>query len=204
MSYILEALRKADAQRERDPARGIHAQPVAMGTAGEGARAPARPLLWGALAVGAGALAVAGWQLSRQDPEAVVTAAAPAAMAPPPVAAPTPAPRPVDPPAAPAAAVMPPAPPMPPPPPPAPAVEAPVVARAPAASAAILASAPPDAPKLAVTGGVYSANKAQRMLIVNGQVFNEGAEPVPGVILEQIRPNVAVMSYRGQRYMVNY
>ncbi len=29
MSYILDALRKADAQRERDPAaRGIHAQPV--------------------------------------------------------------------------------------------------------------------------------------------------------------------------------
>lgn len=29
MSYILDALRKADAERERDPARGIHAQPVA-------------------------------------------------------------------------------------------------------------------------------------------------------------------------------
>ena len=29
MSYILDALRKADAERERDPARGIHAQPLA-------------------------------------------------------------------------------------------------------------------------------------------------------------------------------
>ncbi|RYY69139.1 MAG: hypothetical protein EOO24_51245, partial [Comamonadaceae bacterium] len=29
MSYILDALRKADAERERDPARGIHAQPMA-------------------------------------------------------------------------------------------------------------------------------------------------------------------------------
>src|SRR6478736_4844165 len=29
MSYILDALRKADAQREGNPARGIHAQPTA-------------------------------------------------------------------------------------------------------------------------------------------------------------------------------
>jgi general secretion pathway protein B len=36
MSYILDALRKADAERERDPARGIHAQPAAS--------APQRPL----------------------------------------------------------------------------------------------------------------------------------------------------------------
>ena len=30
MSYILDALRRADAERERDPARGIHAQPAAV------------------------------------------------------------------------------------------------------------------------------------------------------------------------------
>ncbi len=30
MSYILDALKKADAQRERDPARGIHAQPAVL------------------------------------------------------------------------------------------------------------------------------------------------------------------------------
>jgi len=30
MSYILDALRRADAERERDPGRGIHAQPVAL------------------------------------------------------------------------------------------------------------------------------------------------------------------------------
>ncbi|MVQ28295.1 GspB domain-containing protein [Ramlibacter sp. MAH-25] len=64
--------------------------------------------------------------------------------------------------------------------------------------------APAGAPKLAITGGVYSPNAAQRMLIVNGQVFNEGAEPVPGVLLEQIRPNQAVLSWRGQRYLVGY
>jgi general secretion pathway protein B len=30
MSYILDALRRADAERERDPGRGIHAQPVPL------------------------------------------------------------------------------------------------------------------------------------------------------------------------------
>ncbi|HSV77610.1 MAG TPA: general secretion pathway protein GspB [Ramlibacter sp.] len=33
MSYILDALRKADADRERDPARGIHAQPLSQAAA---------------------------------------------------------------------------------------------------------------------------------------------------------------------------
>ena len=41
--------------------------------------------------------------------------------------------------------------------------------------------------KLAITGGVYSTNPAQRMLIVGGQVFNEGSEVAPGVVLEQVR-----------------
>lgn len=49
MSYILDALRKADAERERDPARGIHAQP------GAGLPAPrhrsAAPWAWGAAAL---------------------------------------------------------------------------------------------------------------------------------------------------------
>ena len=57
MSYILDALKKADAQRERDPARGIHAQPVppagGPGRVGERYRA----WFWSA---GAVALAAAG------------------------------------------------------------------------------------------------------------------------------------------------
>ncbi len=44
MSYILDALKKADAQRERDPARGIHAQsaPLASGPSVDGSGPPAR------------------------------------------------------------------------------------------------------------------------------------------------------------------
>ncbi len=61
-----------------------------------------------------------------------------------------------------------------------------------------------DLPKLAISGGVYSDNAAQRMLIVNGQVLGEGAEPAPGVVLEQIRARTAVWRFRGYRYSVTY
>jgi general secretion pathway protein B len=71
-------------------------------------------------------------------------------------------------------------------------------------TAAPIAGLPADAPKLAISGGVYSANAAQRMLIVNGQVFNEGGEVEPGMVLEEIRPKAAVLRFRGSRYSVPY
>lgn len=245
MSYILDALRKADAERERDPARGIHAQPLA---GAETAPAPARPALW--LVAGAAGVVVAGvafYALQDQPatapiaagpveaapaapvPVAAVTAAAPAPAPPPPVASvveppappPLPAPTPAmaaPKPAAKPAAVMP--------------VKAVTVAaasqpqaaqtataakdapllKAPAATVAeriyALAELPPDVqrelPKLVISGGVHSENAAQRMLIVGGQVVNEGAELAPGVVLEQIRSRAAVLRFKGWRYRVAY
>ena len=61
-----------------------------------------------------------------------------------------------------------------------------------------------ELPKLAISGGVHSTNAAQRMLIVGGQVVNEGAELAPGVVLEQIRARSAVLRFRGFRYSVPY
>jgi general secretion pathway protein B len=95
------------------------------------------------------------------------------------------------------------------PPPPAPPVATrPTISASAAAAAAPpaapVAGLPPDAPKLAISGGVYSNNPAQRMLIVNGLVFNEGSEVGPGVVLEQIRPKGAVLRFRGSRYTVSY
>lgn len=63
---------------------------------------------------------------------------------------------------------------------------------------------PPDAPKLVISGGVYSANPTQRMLIVNGQVFREGADLGAGVVLQQVRPESAVLGFRGERYNVYF
>ena len=67
-----------------------------------------------------------------------------------------------------------------------------------------VAGLPADAPKLSISGGVYSANRAQRMLIVNGQVFSEGSEISSGVVLEEVKPKIAVLRFRGTRYTVTY
>jgi len=218
MSYILDALRRADAERERDPARGIHAQPAAGAQAGGRHRVPAWAWPAGLLLVVAAA-GVATWQRTSV-PAPMLQAAAPA-----PVAATA---------VAPAAAVMPPAPPPPvvvervrvvaapaaaakPAAPAAPVAVAPTSVPQPAAAASAapagervlnLAELPPDVqrdlPKLAITGGVYSENAAQRMLIVGGQVFHEGAELAQGVVLDQIRPRAAVLRFRSYRYSVTY
>jgi general secretion pathway protein B len=218
MSYILDALRKADADRERDPARGILAQPAAVLPA---RRAPgAAPWAWAAGA--AVAALAAGYVLWGRT--AVPAAPVPALVRAPatghvlPVAAavqpPAPAPLPLKvprPPAPKAVAVA-----------PAPQAAA-VTAKAAAAPAAVASAAPaaagPDRifainelpadvqrelPKLAISGGVYSQNVAQRMLIVGGQVVAQGAQLAPGVVLDEIRPHSAVLRFRGYKYGVVY
>jgi general secretion pathway protein B len=202
MSYILDALRKADAQRERQRAPGLHAQPLVTApdersdAAWRGA-----PIAWTAVGLGVLSIGLAAWQLSgpqagRSAPAALATA--PAAIHPaPPQPRPAAAPAPVQA-AAPAAAPS--------PDPPAPVAAAPAPAPAPATApvAEPSTTAPAGAPKLAVTGGVYSQSPGQRMLIVNGQVYGEGSEPAPGVLLERIRPNQAVLVWQGQRWLVRY
>ena len=223
MSYILDARRKADAERERDPARGIHAQPVTLSVPPDQSGPGGHLWLVGMALIAVAALLAAamwwfGW-FARPGPPALAAATAPpvasiAKTAPaftPPSTLPTPATE-----------VMPPAPPALPAPPPSgapPAREAFRAATAvtayppiPAASASdrllSLAELPADVqrdlPKLAITGGVYSPTPTQRLLIVNGQVLNEGAEAAPGILLEQIRPKAAVLNFRGYRYGVPY
>jgi len=225
MSYILDALRRADAERERDPARGIHAQPTA------GAPARARPRIPGWTWPALGAVLVAAAVAVRfQQPAAppVSTPLHPRTLAP----VPAPAVVPV------ATTVTPAAPPVLPLPQKVRVVAATAAAPLPvkaasAASVAAAASTPAPAPvapvaapassnervynvaelpadvqqglpKLAISGGVYSDNAAQRMLVVGGQVVNEGAELAPGVVLEQIRARAAVLRFRGYRYSVAY
>jgi general secretion pathway protein B len=71
-------------------------------------------------------------------------------------------------------------------------------------AAPALAGLPPDAPRVSISGGVYSPSPAQRMLIVNGQVFNEGSEVAPGLAIDEIKPRTAVLRFRGARYIVAY
>ena len=63
---------------------------------------------------------------------------------------------------------------------------------------------PPDAPKLVISGAVYSPNRSQRMLIVNGQTVREGADLGQGVVLQEVRQEGAVLGFKGTNYNVMF
>jgi general secretion pathway protein B len=57
-------------------------------------------------------------------------------------------------------------------------------------------------PPMAIGGSVYSPQAERRMVVVNGQVLQEGASLGPELQLQQIGPKSAVLSIRGQRFEV--
>jgi general secretion pathway protein B len=220
LSYILDALKKADADRERAAVPGLHARPQdALASDSESRRAPLWPVLAGAtIVVLGGTLA---WVLLSQ-PEVRVPplpespppspqplsppAAAPAPAATPPVAAalptvsePTPTvvlppPAPASPPPAPQRAAPPPAAAV---PAPAPAARVPTLAELPAELRATL-------PPLAISGAVYSPTPSARLLFIGGQVLKEGDAVANGIVVEQIGVAASVLSVRGQRFQISH
>jgi len=230
MSYILDALRKAEAERERGSVPGIHAQPGFAGARPSGS--PARSRMWiVVLALGAAlaiAIAVALYLLFGRSangdvatPVAKLPMPAPTLPAPPvatapPVALPAPAPMPT------AVAVAPPvqaAAPL-----PAPAARKPRPP-APAASSASAAAPGPVGPKaeeriyaiselpddirrqlpqLSVGGSMYSPTAASRLVIINGQVLHEGEHITPELAVQQIGPKAAVLAFKGYRYTLAF
>jgi len=232
MSYILEALRKADAERERGSVPDLHAQLQLPGAAQAQADTPRTSLLpW--LVVGALLAVVAGgaWFLIGRGAPAPVAVAPPAlplaasavaaTAASAATAAPTlePAVAPPQRPAAKAAAVRRSAPPQ--------RASGSVAAKSPtgrvattkAAAPTPQAEAPParvpalselpgelrqQVPPLVIGGSVYSPQASARMVVVNGQVFQEGHSLAPELKLEQIRQKAAVFSIHGQRFEVPF
>lgn len=210
MSYILEALRRAESERERGKVPGLHSQAWAEGAAAApatgrpGARRGAQPLLIGGLVLLllAGAGAYTWWSRPAPAPAPVLASAEPAPPPAPAASVALPPPAPV-----PAAASA-----LPLPPPPAAVLPAPVPAPAPAARPAApiptLAELSPalraELPPLQVGGAMHSDTPANRMLILNGQVYREGDAIAPGLQLEQIQLRSAVLLYKGQRLRLSY
>ena len=230
MSYILDALRKADAERDRGNVPGIHTQPSFGPIPVSGSPAAARPWLWlGGGALGMTLLGAVAWTLWGDAPRttSAVTANTVPSAAPAPL--PTPAPAPTPAPSPPPVAAARPA--------PEPAVRkprpaAPAAPTAPAAATAAQpvpmpaqATAPPgptasaariyavgelpeeirrQLPSLNLGGAMYSATPANRIVIVNGLVLHEGDRVAPELVLEQIRQKGAVLSFRGYRYAVGF
>ncbi len=206
MSYILEALKKAQAERQLGNAPTIHAPTIHA--------APPRVALVkkpGALALGAGVvvLAVIGWLAWSQRTPAPVAIPA-AAMAPAPVPVPVPTPAPIVVAAVPAPMVAAPAALAPRPR----KVEAPVaVVKAPAPAALedtvrYAKDLPPELqqqlPRVAFGGYMYSDNAADRLVLVDKTLRHEGEEIAPGLMLEKLLPKGAVLNFRGTRYRVGF
>ena len=224
MSYILDALQRADTERDRGAVPGLHARQVNSPTLSAPSGSKAR--LWLALATVVGLVVLAaGLWLGRTG-----TATAPGLAATPqptvvpqplplPLPLPLPAPSPVPivgaapEPATPsitqqnraaATIAMPTAPvveqaaPMP------QARASASVRDAPPAAPPWLADLPQDTrsqvPPLTITGAVYSDNPAQRLLLVNGQVLPLGSAVTPDVTLEDIRERHSVFIFRGTRF----
>ncbi len=234
MSYILDALKRADAERTRGAVPGLHTRPTASP---RGTDSPvSKPLWWLAGAVLLGAVAALGlwrWQAPVQAP--AVPTPAPmtnAQTVPPPplntaaVALPTQMPTPA--PAAPTAlsAATPPVTPT----------EAVAPANTPAAIAPLHAVAKPvpiapasapnaagaaraapvpsrnelpeelrnQIPALTITGSVYADDPRKRLLLINNQVLPQGSQVAPGVTLEEIQPHTVVFSFQDVRFRVTY
>lgn len=214
MSYILDALRKAEAERRTGGAPDVLATPV-FGAAQlerrhrwHGSR-----WLWLLPAAAAGALATAMW-LTWQAPVPVQPRPVPT----PSISAPTPQP------------IAPPAPAAPPVTlhePPAPVIEAarpaapaevpkhasgrnasPSAAQHPQADIASLRELPAEIqrqiPPLSISGYIYAANPADRSVLINRKLLREGDEIMPGLVLEKLLPNGLVLNYKGYRYRTGY
>ena len=211
MSLILDALRKADSERERESVPGLHTQP--MPQLSLEAPAPVRPKrwLWIALGVGVGLLVSLAWYfvgreparppverpLPAPDPVASASAAAPAAapVAPPNAVVPEPA-RELAPPA------------------PWPAQER----KASGKAASTVATATPAVyareqlpdniraalPPLAVGGSIYSSTPANRSLILDGRLYRENDQLSSDLQLEEIGQKTAVLRFKGYRFEIRY
>jgi general secretion pathway protein B len=212
MSYILEALKKSQAERQLGTLPSIHAPQVQLQPAPDTSGKRRLPL-W--IATGAACAVAAAWWWWP----ATVVAPAPAPVVAAPVAVPAPvpvpAPAPVIVPAPlPAPVVVKAAPPAPAPvikaitPPP---VPAPVPAPTPVPSEEItpgLRDLPEpiqrQIPPVALGGYMYSKDPADRLLLIDKVLRHEGEEVAPGLVLEKLQPKAAIFSFKGYRYRVPY
>lgn len=207
MSYILEALKKAQAERQLGSTPGIHdvLTPTVPAAA---AASTLRYWIAGGIAVLL-AVAYASWrmlaateaapvQLAKAEPPVVVAVPAareagtetrPATVVKPPV---------TEPPPVPAAASAPPV---------QPAVQ-PAPESDPDDALPTLAELSPSVqatiPKVTLGGYIYSPVPAERLLLIDNNLRREGEVVGASLVLERLLPRAAVMNYRGTRFRMPY
>lgn len=219
MSYILEALKKAQAERAHGAVPGVDAQPVPT----IAVRTPGPVWIWIVvflvlLAASAALYWKGPWDRADRAVPAIV-AQAPAA-----IVLPSPAPKAgaqpdaVSKPASTSAPAPAPAPVQAAEPTPARALRklgerapgepaAPVPVPAPE-RIALLQELPAqiqrEIPTLAINGYIYASNPADRSVLINNRLRREGDALGEGFVLEKLLPREMVLNYRGYRYRVSY
>lgn len=222
MSLILDALRKADAERKRGSVPSLDSHPVVSHSVGTTHKPQVRPN-WLSIAIGAGLglVAAAAWvMIGRNAPAPSGATANPAPTQPSMVEAIPARPAVVSVPPSSAAAyteaqaIAEPAPWPQPEERKAPRADAkgvtPVITlgNMPPTEARVYSreQLPPDIraalPQLAIGGNVYSPDPTARSLIVNGQLYREKARVTQELSLEEIKLRAAIFSFRGYRFEV--
>ena len=227
MSFILDALKKAEAERKLGKVPGLDAQPLAS----VAARRPAYGTAWRlpTLVLLMAAAGAAWWVLQPRQQHTPVVATSPIAT---PAIANQPAPADAVPAVTaketvhpgtaiasqvPQATQMPQMPQVTPAPPatPAPPVAAPPVAPPERTVSASLGSQPPalrdlpdklqrEQPQLTIGGYIYADDPAARSILINGILRREGDTIAPGLVFEKMLPRAAILNNRGLRYQLAF
>jgi len=220
MSYILEALKKAEAERQLGATPTLHAPMLAAGAPRAGGLRKPVVAAVGAMGVVIVVLAVVVWRQAATPAPALAVAAAPAPVAPAPL--PSVKPEPVTVARAPAVTE--------------PAKPEPAKAEPPKVEPAKVEPAKPEPakpepakpetrpaaddpvqtlrdlpepirraiPTYSMDGYMYSPNPADRLILIDKVLRHEGEEVAPGLVLEKLLPKGAVFSFRGYRYRVTF
>ncbi len=61
-----------------------------------------------------------------------------------------------------------------------------------------------EIPALKIGGYIYSNNPAERSLLINNKLLREGDEVAPGLTLEKMLRGSVVLNYKGYRYRIAY
>lgn len=204
MSYILEALKKAEAERHGGAPQAARLPVFASAPAGQAASRSR--LLW--MTIPAIALAAAGtaWFTLEQEEspprtltQAPVQASPALALPPPPEVTSAPAVEPARPTQKPKEQ----------PPEKKTAEKSESKKRPPAEQQVMTVRELPEhiqreIPPLVVGGYIYSSSKADRSVLINKRLLREGDEVAPGLTLETMQPNGMIFSYKGYRYRTGY
>ena len=208
MSYILDALQRAEAERIRGGVPTLHARPLA--TPPQQSRVISQQHVGMAVTVIGLVLGIAalGWWMWPSAPGVVVAATAPPIATPAEPAAPSKAktalpvlktepavtapskPETIEVVKAPTEISTPPTPQK------LPAAKTPL----PPLLAELPETTRREIPSMTISGAVYSQNPLQRLLLVNGLVLSQGSQVAPDLTVVEIRSNSSEFDYRGTRF----